>query len=53
LNLDGTIVSPANDWNEAYYGKAELPPDIVVRGNLRKHQGDALVAVVSSGAGRG
>ncbi|HTR59191.1 MAG TPA: lipid-binding SYLF domain-containing protein [Casimicrobiaceae bacterium] len=53
LNLDGTVVSPANDWNEAYYGKAVLPPDIVVRGNVRNHEGDALVMAVTTAARRG
>src|SRR4029077_11702913 len=31
LNLDGTVISVADNWNQAYYGKAVLPPDIVVR----------------------
>jgi len=53
LNLDGTVVSPANDWNEAYYGKAVLPPDIVVRGNVQNHQGDALVLAVTTAARKG
>jgi len=53
LNLDGTVMSPANDWNEAYYGKAVLPPDIVVRGNVQNHQGDALVMAVTTAARKG
>jgi SH3 domain-containing YSC84-like protein 1 len=53
LNLDGTVMSPANDWNEAYYGKAVLPPDIVVRGNVQNHQGDALVLAVTTAARKG
>jgi lipid-binding SYLF domain-containing protein len=52
LNLDGTVMSPANDWNEAYYGKAVLPPDIVVRGSVQNHQGDALVLAVTTAARR-
>jgi lipid-binding SYLF domain-containing protein len=54
VNLDGMVVSPANDWNEVYYGKpAVLPPDIVVRGNVHNRQGDALIAAVTSAAVRG
>jgi hypothetical protein len=30
-----------------------LPPDILVRGNVHNGQADALVAAVSSAAGRG
>ncbi len=30
LNLEGSVISPANDWNNTYYGKSVLPPDIVV-----------------------
>ena len=33
LNLDGTVVTANNDWNNAYYGKTVLAPDIVVRGS--------------------
>ena len=42
LNLEGSVISPANDWNNTYYGKSVLPPDIVVRGDARNPQGEAL-----------
>ena len=38
LNLDGTVITANNDWNNAYYGKSVLPPDILVRGT-RQQQG--------------
>jgi len=44
LNLEGSVVSPANDWNNAYYGRSVLPPDIVVRHEVRNTQGDQLAA---------
>jgi lipid-binding SYLF domain-containing protein len=47
LNLDGTVVAPANDWNKAYYGKDVLPPDILIRQSVHNKQGDALVAEVA------
>src|SRR5438067_9049491 len=31
LNLDGTVISVANGWNESYYGRGVLPPDILLR----------------------
>ena len=32
LNLDGTVLTAADDWNQAYYGKKVLPPDVLIRG---------------------
>ncbi len=42
LNLEGSVISPANDWNNTYYGKNVLPPDILVRGDTRNPQGEQL-----------
>jgi lipid-binding SYLF domain-containing protein len=53
LNLDGTIVSPENSWNEVYYQKKVSPPDIIVRGGVHNQQADALVAAISAAAVRG
>ncbi|MEO8738810.1 MAG: lipid-binding SYLF domain-containing protein [Casimicrobiaceae bacterium] len=50
LNLEGSVISPANDWNNAYYGKTVLPPDIVVRGAAHNAQGDALAADIGRAA---
>ena len=47
LNLDGTVVAPANDWNDAYYGKKVLPPDILIRQSVHNKQADPLLAQVS------
>jgi lipid-binding SYLF domain-containing protein len=47
LNLDGTVVSVANDWNKAYYGKAVLPPDILIRMSVTNKQADPLIAAVT------
>ena len=47
LNLDGTVVAPANDWNNKYYGKEVLPPDILIRMTAHNKQADALVAQIT------
>ena len=39
LNLDGTVVALANDWNEAYFGKNVLPPDILIRMSVQQQAG--------------
>ena len=43
-------ISPANDWNNAYYGKNVLPPDILVRSDTRNPQGEQLAADISRAA---
>ncbi len=50
LNLEGSVISPANDWNSAYYGKSVLPPDILVRGDAHNIQGEQLAADISHAA---
>jgi lipid-binding SYLF domain-containing protein len=47
LNLDGTVVAPSNDWNDAYYGKKVLPPDILIRMSAHNKQADPLLAQVT------
>ena len=31
LNLEGSVIDVADDWNRTYYGTAVLPPDILMR----------------------
>jgi SH3 domain-containing YSC84-like protein 1 len=50
VNLDGTVIAPANDWNKAYFGKDVLPPDILIRMTARTKQADALLAQVTKAA---
>jgi lipid-binding SYLF domain-containing protein len=47
LNLEGSVISPANDWNNTYYGKNVLPPDIVIRGDAHNPNGDILAADIA------
>ncbi len=48
LNLDGTVVSTNDEWNSAFYGKKVLPPDILVRMNVKNPQADKLLAAISA-----
>jgi SH3 domain-containing YSC84-like protein 1 len=50
LNLEGSVISPANDWNNMYYGKNVLPPDILVRGDTHNPQGEQLAADIGRAA---
>jgi lipid-binding SYLF domain-containing protein len=51
LNLDGTVISVADNWNEGYYGRAVLPPDIVLRASAHNPQADRLAAALSRASG--
>jgi len=48
LNFDGTVVTAADDWNQAYFGKKVLPPDILVRMNVTNKNADGLLAKVTA-----
>ena len=50
LNLEGSVIDVADNWNRTYYGMAVLPPDILLRGTAHNPQGDQLAAEVSRAA---
>jgi lipid-binding SYLF domain-containing protein len=50
LNLEGSVISPADDWNNRFYGKATLPPDILVRGTAHSPAGEQLAADIGRAA---
>jgi len=50
LNLEGSVISVADNWNRAYYGMAVLPPDILVRGSAHNAQADRLATELSRAA---
>jgi len=52
LNLDGTIVSTSDDWNELYYGKRVTAVDILVRKTVRNDQSKELINVIGNAAGK-
>jgi lipid-binding SYLF domain-containing protein len=52
LNLDGTVLTAADEWNQAFYGKKVLPPDVLIRGNVKSAQADKLRAEIAKAAGK-
>lgn len=50
LNLEGSVIGVANDWNKDYYGSDVLPPDILVRGTAHNAQSDRLAAQLGNAA---
>ncbi len=52
LNLEGSVVQTADDWNRAYYGKSVLPPDILLKNAVHNRQADDLLKMISEAAGR-
>ena len=51
LNLDGTVVSISDEWNELYYGKRVNAVDILVRRSVHNPQAKELLNVVANAAG--
>ena len=52
LNLDGTLVNTADDWNQAYYGQSVLATDILVRMSIHATGADKLLADVTAAASK-
>lgn len=51
LNLDGSVVSVSNEWNEAYYKKPGiLPPDILIRMTAHNKGAGKILADVAHAA---
>lgn len=51
LNLDGTVVTSNNEWDKAYFGKAVLPPDILIRAAVNNKDAQPLLNAVAKAAG--
>ena len=45
-----TVVAVSEDWNNAYYGKKALPPDILIKGAVSNKGADPLLAMVAKAA---
>lgn len=50
LNLDGTVVSSNDGWNQAFFGKPALPPDILIKNAVSNKGADALLAEIAKAA---
>ena len=46
LNLEGSVIGVANDWNRGYYGADVLPPDILITGNVHNAQSDHMAGTL-------
>lgn len=46
LNLEGSVIGVANDWNRRYYGADVLPPDILITANAHNAQADHLASIL-------
>src|SRR5689334_16984489 len=51
LNLNGTVISVADNWNQAYYGRSVGPPDILMTASAHNPQADQLSDAISRAAG--
>ncbi len=52
VNLNGTLVNLSDDWNQAFFGKAVQPPDILIRGTVTNKGADTLIAAVTKATAR-
>jgi len=50
VNLDGTVISVADGWNHAYYGRPVLPTDILLTAHAHNPQADRLAEALSRAA---
>jgi len=50
VNLDGTVVSTTDDWNQLYYGQRVEVADILVRMNVYNDQAKELLNVIARAA---
>lgn len=48
ISLEGAVISTRNGWNQAYYGQATTPRDILVLHNVSNPQASGLVQDVSA-----
>jgi SH3 domain-containing YSC84-like protein 1 len=51
LNLDGTAVTISDEWNEAYYKKKVLPPDVIITESVKNAAAAPLLSAVGKAAG--
>jgi SH3 domain-containing YSC84-like protein 1 len=51
FSVDGSVAGVRTALNEAYYGKAVSPTDILIRGAVKNPQADELIGMVAKLAG--
>lgn len=50
LSLEGSVIAVRDSLNQAYYGKAVTPVDILIQGNVTNPKSDALIKALSGAA---
>jgi len=50
INFDGTVITTADEWNQAYYGQRVHAPDILLRVAVRNKQAGELINLVTRAA---
>jgi lipid-binding SYLF domain-containing protein len=53
FSVDGSVAGVRTALNQAYYGKAASPTDILIKGAVKNPQADALIGAVAKLAGGG
>jgi lipid-binding SYLF domain-containing protein len=53
INLDGTVVTASDDWNQAFFKRRVLPPDVLVRGDVSNPAAAPLLNAVAKAAASG
>ena len=52
VNLDGSVVSTSDDWNQLYYGRAVRAADILVREQVQNRHANGLLNLVANAAAK-
>lgn len=52
VNFDGTVITTADEWNQAYYGQRVHAPDILVRMSVRNKQAGELINLVTKASSK-
>ncbi|HXX84134.1 MAG TPA: lipid-binding SYLF domain-containing protein [Casimicrobiaceae bacterium] len=50
VNLDGSVVTTSDDWNQLYYGRPARAPDILVRQQVQNRHANELLNLVAGAA---
>jgi lipid-binding SYLF domain-containing protein len=50
INLDGSVITVDDNANQAFYGRAVTPVDILIKGSVRSAEDDPLIRAVSRAA---
>lgn len=46
ISLDGTVITPDGEWNEAFYGKGATPEAILIERRFKNAEADKLLAAM-------